>query len=238
MKLISTMTLSLATVGLLFIGCGDAKPQKSQTEAVAVASVSEESLGLRKTGIYEEDNTQPAQTSYRASAQGESVKIKRAFQDAPPMIPHSIDGLLPITADYNSCTGCHMPDVAMYMDPKPTPIPKSHFLDMRPKHNYDGKLFTKSIDNYENETDVKKIDHLSNARFNCSQCHAPQSRGNLAVENTFEATYQREGAEFKSTWTDVMMDDLDTVGKESHVTKKDIANDGLEAGKSAWGNTH
>ena len=247
MKLISKTTLALAAASLLFVGCGGAssseesaaKPTKiEKKEAVAKPVINEADLGLRKTDLYQEDDTEPEITSYRTEAQGASHKIKRAFQDAPPMIPHSVDGLLPITKDYNACTGCHMPDVAMYMDPKPTPIPPSHFMDMRPHHKFDGKKFKKAIDNYKNETDVKKIDHLYQGRYNCSQCHAPQSRGNLAVQNTFDATYQKEGAEFKSTWDEVMLDDLDTVGKESYVTPDDVANKNSAAGESAWKDAH
>jgi len=247
MKLISKTTLALAAATLLLVGCGGGsssetaavQPTKVEPkEPVAKPIIPEEDLGLRKTSLYEEEDAAPEPTSYRTEAQGKATKIKRAFQDAPPMIPHSVDGLLPITKDYNACTGCHMPDVAMYMDPKPTPIPPSHFMDMRPHHKFDGKKFEKAINNYNNETDVKKIDHLYQGRYNCSQCHAPQSRGNLAVQNTFEADYNRPGAEFKSTWDEVMLDDLDTVGKESKVTPEDVANKNSPAGVSAWKDAH
>ena len=55
-----------------------------------VATVSEESLGLRKTDIYQEDDTISEKTEYRGAQPGTSTKIKRAYQDAPPMIPHVI----------------------------------------------------------------------------------------------------------------------------------------------------
>ena len=111
-----------------------------------------------------------------------------------------------------------------------TPIPPSHFLDMRPRHICDGKKFKKKIDNTKNETDIKKLTHLSQARFNCSQCHAPQSQGNPSVENLFEANFTKKGGEFKSSWDEVVLDDLDTVGKDSKLTKDDLDNSDSAAG--------
>ena len=229
MKIISTITLGLLTATLLMTGCGgDATPEKVATEAKAVASVSEESLGLRTTDIYQEDDTTASKTEYRSAAAGTSTKIKRAFQDAPPMIPHDVTDFLPITRQNNACVGCHAPDIAPAMGA--TPIPPSHYLDMRPRHICDGVKFKKSIDNTKNETDVKRLTHLSQARFNCSQCHAPQSQGNPSVENLFEASYTKEGGEFKSSWDEVVLDDLDTVGEDSRVTDKDLDNTDSAAG--------
>ena len=229
MKIISTITLGLLTATLLMTGCGgDVTPEKVATEAKAVASVSEESLGLRTTDIYQEDDTTASKTEYRSAAAGTSTKIKRAFQDAPPMIPHDVTDFLPITRQNNACVGCHAPDIAPAMGA--TPIPPSHYLDMRPRHICDGVKFKKSIDNTKNETDVKRLTHLSQARFNCSQCHAPQSQGNPSVENLFEASYTKEGGEFKSSWDEVVLDDLDTVGEDSRVTDKDLDNTDSAAG--------
>ena len=195
----SKLTISLAAIAAVFtVGC-----------ATAAKTVSEESLGLRKTDLYSESNTTGDKTQYSKTAAGASKKIARAFQDAPPMIPHDTEGMLPITIDNNQCTMCHEPTVASSMGA--TPIPKSHFIDFRPKHNYDGKTFTKAVDNMKNEVSVKPISQLAGARFNCSQCHAPQSTGKLVVESDFEAVYTRENGAFKSTWDEVILDDLDTL---------------------------
>ncbi len=229
MTIINKITMGLATAALLFVGCGGtSSPEQVATEVKPVASISEESLGLRKTDIYQEDDTTAEKTEYRGAQPGTSTKIKRAYQDAPPMIPHDVKDFLPITRTNNACVGCHAPDIAPAMGA--TPIPPSHFLDMRPRHICDGVKFKKSIDNTKNETDVKRLTHLSQARFNCSQCHAPQSQGNPSVENLFEANYTKKGGEFKSSWDEVILDDLDTVGEESRVTDKDLANDNSPAG--------
>ena len=232
MKIITKVTFGLATAALLFVGCGgdnsSAAPAAVKSDAVVKPSITEESLGLRKTNLYTENTTVAAKTEYITAGAGSSDKFKRAYQDAPPMIPHDVSDFLPITKNNNACTGCHMPEVAPAMGA--TPIPASHFLDMRPHHKFDGKQFVKTADVMKNDTDVKKLTHLSQARFNCSQCHAPQSQGNLAVENTFQPNYTRADGEFKSSWNDVILDELDTVGPNSVVTEEDIANANSPAG--------
>ena len=93
--------------------------------------VTEEALGLRKTDLYsEEKETTGIQADYSRPAPGASTKFERAFVNAPPMIPHSVEGLLPITQNNNQCLGCHMPEVAPSV--KATPIPASHFTNYRP----------------------------------------------------------------------------------------------------------
>ena len=209
MKLRS-LTLGMAVAAAIFItGCANEKSVSNTTMSNEV--VTEASLGLRKTTIYAENTTSASKTEYVKDAPGTSTLFDRAFQDAPPMIPHSTEGLLPVTIDNNSCVGCHDPAVAPSMGA--TALPKSHFIDFRPKHNFDGKTFTKSIDNMKNETSVKPISQLAGARYNCTQCHAPQSNGNLAVESTFKANYTRLDGPTKSSWDEVILDNLDTLKK-------------------------
>ncbi len=198
--------------------------------------ISEELLGLRKTDLYsEKDDTVSIKTNYNTDAPGTSKRLERAFQDAPPMIPHSVEGLLPIKRGNNQCLSCHMPEVAPSM--KATPIPKSHFVNFRPKHKFDGKMFKKAIDDTKNEVSISDLgDKLSMARFNCSQCHAPQSRGDLVVANTFEGGFSDKDGKSASHWYDRMTDDLATVGeKDSIVTEKDLKNENSLAGSL---NTH
>ena len=197
--------------------------------------VTESVLGLRKTDIYSEKNdTTGMKTEYSSDAPGTSQRIERAFQDAPPMIPHSVEGLLPIKAGNNQCIGCHMPEAAKGVGA--TAIPKSHFTNFRPTHKVVEGQFKKSIDNYKNEVSISKpSDKLSMARFNCSQCHAPQSKGDLAVSNTFQGGFSDKDGKSTSTWYEHMNDDLATVGeKDSHITEADIANKNSAAGASPW----
>jgi cytochrome c-type protein NapB len=175
------------------------KVVESEPKVEAVkATVTEESLGLRKTNLYvEEAETTGEATSYGKAAAGSSKRFARAFENAPPMIPHDVDGMLPIKIGNNACTGCHLPDVAPSM--KATPIPKSHFASFRPTTAIaaDGKISKegKSVDNTSDfKTVAHKLDKLSGARFNCSQCHAPQSTQAPLVGNTFTPDFSENGS--------------------------------------------
>ncbi len=113
-----------------------------------------------------------------------------------------------------------------------TPIPVSHFTDFRPKVKIVNGVAVDTVNNYKNEVSIKKGDKLQNARFNCSQCHAPQSQGNLLVENTFEPVYTSKDGADKSAWDEKKYtDSLDTViGGPSFVTEDDLANKNSKAG--------
>lgn len=190
---------------LLLVGCSDSvEPAK---KAEVKPTVSEESLGLRKTDLYTEQGTKPAMADYSCPPPGTSQRIERAYDNAPPMIPHDVEGLLPISKENNACLGCHMPDVAEAMGA--TPIPVSHFANFRPETALaaDGKI-TKEGKEVDNTGDfkmiVKKSDHLYQGRFNCSQCHAPQANIAPAVANTFRPDYQNETMKNKSDLLDVL----------------------------------
>lgn len=174
--------------------------------------IDDESIGLRKVDLLSEEKVAPDETKYGTSQPMSGYKIDRAYQNAPPMIPHDVEGMLDITPQNNSCIGCH--DVSVAESMGATPIPKSHYIDFRPKHKLEGEKFVKSTDNMKNEVSIKPIDTISNARFNCNACHAPQSTGDLAVENTFKPDFTREDGQHKSTWHEVLTDDLDTLKKK------------------------
>lgn len=196
MKL-SKLTLSIVTATtLLVVGC-----------AATGKTVSEESLGLRTTNLYTETTTTGDKTQYGSKPAGTSTKIVRAFENAPPMIPHDVEGMLPITIGNNQCTMCHEPAVAESMGA--TPIPKSHFTSFRPetKMTKDGVMLQEGK-HLENTIDIKTVekplDALSGARFNCSQCHAPQSVGNDVPKNNFAAEFRSEGLNGKSNLIDTI----------------------------------
>ncbi len=180
--------------------------------AYASGTVSEESLGLRKTNLYSEDGTTPSQSKFDAAAPGASKTLQRAYDNAPPMIPHSVDGLLPITAKNNACLGCHMPAAAKGVGA--TPIPPSHFVNFRPKTKIGkGGAVVKEGKTIKNTSDVKVVQHkqktLYQGRFNCSQCHAPQANIKPLVENNFKPDYQSDSAKKKSNLLDVLNTGVD-----------------------------
>jgi cytochrome c-type protein NapB len=170
-------------------------------------TVSEESLGLRKTNLYTEDDTKPVKAKYTAAAPGTSKRFDRAYENAPPMIPHSVDGLLPITKKNNACLGCHMPDIAPSMSA--TPIPPSHFTNFRPMTKIDasGKMIKEGVE-ISNTSDIKIVARqeakLYQGRYNCSQCHAPQAEIKPLVANTFTPDYRNPDEKHKSNLLDVI----------------------------------
>ena len=174
--------------------------------------IDDDSIGLRKVDLLSEEKAAPDETKYGTTQPMSGYKIERAYQNAPPMIPHDVEGMLEITPQNNMCIGCH--DVSVAESMTATPIPKSHYIDFRPKHKLEGDNFVKSTDDMKNEVSIKPIETISNARFNCTACHAPQSTGGLAVENTFKANYTRKDGKTHSTWNEVLTDDLDTLKKK------------------------
>ena len=159
-------------------------------------TVSERALGLRKSDLYSEDTATGVKTDYSRPAPGTSTKFERAYRDAPPMIPHSVEGLLPITKMNNQCLGCHLPEVAPSVGA--TPISPTHFTNYRPDTVMkdgnvlkEGKILGKDMGNTSDIklAKAKKSDTLYQGRFNCTQCHAPQAKVKTDVANTFRPDY-------------------------------------------------
>jgi cytochrome c-type protein NapB len=177
--------------------------------------VAEVELGLRKTALGQEDTAKPVDAKFDAPAPGASKKFARSYVNAPPLVPHSVEGLLPITQKNNQCLGCHMPDVAKGVGA--TPIPASHFTNYRPTTVYkDGELVKEGQTvgmkgKLGNTSDiklakVKKLDHLYQGRFNCSQCHVPQANVKPLVKNNFRPDFTDKKFKGVSNLTDVMTD--------------------------------
>lgn len=205
MKL-TKITLGLFAAATVFlVGC-----------SAANQVMSEESIGLRNTDLYTEGaETVADRTEYIKKAAGESALIERSFENAPPMIPHTVEGMLPITINNNACTGCHVPGVAESLNA--TPIPKSHFTDYRPDTTLtkNGKMVKngKMIENTSDiKTSAKILNSLSGTRFNCSGCHAPQSIATKApIVNEFRAEFRVEGGDKKSNLIDNINEGVDTI---------------------------
>ena len=180
----------------------------SKEDLASKKVITEESFGLRKTDLYaEKGDTEGVQADFSRPAPGASTKFERAYVNAPPMVPHSVEGLLPITQSNNQCLGCHMPEVAKAVNA--TAIPVSHFTNYRPETILkdgemvkEGQVVGLGKDTMSNTSDVliaktKTTKELYNGRFNCSQCHAPQAKIDALVGNTFEGDFG-EGDMLKS----------------------------------------
>ena len=124
---------------------------------------------------------------YSLTAAGASEKMLRAFENAPPMIPHMTEGFFPITKANNICLTCHMPDKAEAV--KSVAIPRSHFIDYRPGILYADGMY--AVDADEGEVISQDLgEQLSHSRFNCDQCHVPQANVTVDIKNTFEAVFR------------------------------------------------
>ena len=84
--------------------------------------------------------------------------VARTFIHQPPLIPHDITGLS-VTAEQNTCLGCH--GVEASGAPKPF---KTHYTDR----------------------DGGKTNHISRRWYFCTQCHVGQVDAKPLVENIFK----------------------------------------------------
>ncbi len=185
MKKISKIALSVAAIGLFIGGCAAMN---------SGGDISPDSLSLRKAPVHDE-NLKLQKVTYTKAAPGTAKTINRSYVNAPPLIPHSVVGLVPITKKNNACLGCHMPEVAKAMHA--TPIPKSHFMNFRPKYvltksgklEVEGKVVARvnggANDVYATPTHGK----LYPGRYNCTQCHIVQSNAKPLVKNTFKPDF-------------------------------------------------
>ncbi len=123
----------------------------------------DDKMGLSKTSVY--DDPAPKTFEYRQASPSTSGVLPRAYDGAPPEVPHRIDKFLPITAEDNQCLDCH-DEPALIGKPKikgkPTPMPESHYVKAE-----DGSL------------------KRSGARYTCVQCHVPQADVAELVGNSF-----------------------------------------------------
>lgn len=169
-------------------------------------AISQEELSLRKADVAKED-VAPVEAKYNAPAPGKAKRFERSYENAPPLIPHSVEGLLPITMKNNACLGCHMPNVAKGVGA--TPIPESHFTDFRPGTKVENGKIIKDGKVIANTPDVtiakfKKLKKLNPARFNCSQCHVPQANVKPLVKNNFKPEFSDEKLKHKSNLLEVI----------------------------------
>lgn len=160
----------------LFVGCGELTTSNANTDnSVGMAS-------LRSVDLLNENGVVLSTSHYIETSPGESVKIERSFENAPPLISHSIDGLVPITADNNQCTVCH--DKSLAKEVGATAIPPSHYVEFR-THKSTG-------------------DMVSSERFNCTQCHVPQSDAKIVIGNSFRPSFSNDALKSSSNLLDVL----------------------------------
>ncbi len=189
------MNKLLISVALVIVAGLWSCSSDSSTEKTEVVKINNDTkLGLIDSDVQKNTDDLSGMPTYSDKAPGTSERMERSFENAPPMIPHSVEGLVPITKKLNTCTSCHLPDVAVAM--KSTAMPVTHFTNYRPEV----KLNDGTIDiAASKEVTQQSLDgKLSMARYNCTQCHVTQAKVDLAIENTFKAVYRKTDLSSKS----------------------------------------
>ena len=162
--------ISAAAALFLLTGCN----QSTQSTTTTKNSVSNpvEVTGIRKESLDKGSQNLPEITyTSQAPIPGQVKPFKKSYVTAPPMIPHSIKGMTPITVKNNMCLNCHLPQNAKALGV--TPMPKDHFVD-----NFEGGKLKRRV---------------AGSRFFCTTCHAPQAKLNPVVENKFESLKSNAG---------------------------------------------
>ena len=186
----------LAYAVLVFSGYAEAKEEQKTSSSVQTQKVEQKNKSkladskeakdlniLRSANdVMDEEEVKLVDINWTKPAAGEAQRYERSFENAPPMIPHDLEGLIPITADNNMCVTCHMPEVAK--DVGATAIPKSHLYSIRNKKDLDGKL--------------------SDDRFNCTVCHVPQANVEVKFKNNFKPEYRDANSSQHSNLLDVL----------------------------------
>ncbi len=184
--------LSMTILGsciLLFSACSD-----SSEEVVSLPVSNGDELLADESGNVE-------MASYPTTSEMDSEGIQRSFENSPPLIPHTIDGMFKITIDENQCMMCHMPEKAD--EKNAMPIPLTHFTDYRPVIEQEGDLYVVQAD--ENEVVANSTGgELNKAMFNCNLCHAPQADIDPMVKNLFEADFRSSSSKNSSNLNEVI----------------------------------
>jgi len=169
---ITVLALSLATFA---IGAGAKKSE-----------VTDMDLGLAKVSVNADSGLSQTPFGYQGEDPGpgdKNKRIPRAYDNAPPMIPHDISSFVPITQESNACIGCHLPEVAAAVGA--IPVPKTHLTNLRTGKDLNGQLYE--------------------GRYNCVQCHAPQAKLDPTVNNKFKGAFRaKTGGEYKSNLIDTI----------------------------------
>ena len=98
---------------------------------------------------------QPGMNTFPTTPPGQAEKLKRPYQGAPPLIPHSLDGF-GITRSGNDCLTCHSEGIELDKGHIATKVPPSHYVN-----EYTGE---------------QKKEQVIGVRYNCLQCHVPQAQ--------------------------------------------------------------
>ncbi len=92
---------------------------------------------------------------YTLAGAGETEPLPRSYEIAPPLVPHDVSKMT-IRRGTNACLDCHLEGGEVNPGHVATRVPPSHFTN-----------------GYTGET--RKV-AVTGMRFQCLQCHVPQTR--------------------------------------------------------------
>ena len=161
---VSAAFLAVLPLVLLAAACATAPPEEKK--AAPVRGAADWTLGLEKSAVT--GVPAPKLSEYAAKDPGDGKVLPRPFALYPPLIPHSVDGLLPITRGENGCLACHAVDAgkARIKPGDAIPIPESHYRDLR------------------NAPVVKRAE-IAGSRYVCTACHVPRTDAKELVTNRY-----------------------------------------------------
>ena len=149
------LLILLALTGLvLTVHSQDKEPPKT---------IADSEFGLATGSVF--DTLDPMQFKFDDTDPGDGLKMEAPYHGAPLLINHTLNDSLPILFKDNACIDCH--EVETKEEGEATPIPESHFVDLR---NTPDKVGTK----------------VAGARYNCISCHVSTSDARLLVDNEFQ----------------------------------------------------
>lgn len=133
-----------------------------RTTTETVVAIPDRDMGLRRTAL--SDDRVPEAVAYLGDSPGNNEKLPSSYEGAPPVIPHSLEGIVPITREENYCVACHVSGGKGPEDPPQ--VSRSHLIDWR---SAPGTL----------------REEVAGARWRCTACHVPRSTASPLVPNTF-----------------------------------------------------
>ncbi len=162
-----TVTLTLLAISAL-LGCGGAmKAKKGADDGMDVWFRDGDLMAMTDQDL----------ALYGEADPGESKLFDTSWADAPPQIPHSIDGMVPIMVEDNACLECHLPENAEDMEA--IPAPESHFQNAKMVEDTNFNGMRTVVYGYKTSSE------LAGSRFNCTLCHWAQAGNVRAISNKF-----------------------------------------------------
>jgi len=128
----------------------------------ALSMAADATHSLRGADVSAPDASTQQYRDFVGKRPGTQSPIERFYSTQPPVISHAVENFDEINLEENQCLDCH--GAANYVQKNSPKVSDTHFLDR----------------------DGKQSPEASAARYNCNQCHVPQTDAPPLVDNTFK----------------------------------------------------